>query len=201
MTAISKLLLFALSPLALLLQPAHERPLVRITEMNMELSSHGVTTNTCVSVLPDGNFHLEVRVQLLPDPATLHIYESKLDDFQMLRLHNLLDVPNLRDAEPFQTPKLPLTTSVFTAATVQISREHDMQKLGYLAWDERVGKENELPESESAAVKEQWRRSRALLAPLLQWSHELPLVKVVELPESASSLCDAEPSAERAQTR
>jgi hypothetical protein len=197
MTGTSKLLLSVLSPLVLLLQQTHDRPLVRIGEMSMDISPYGVTTNTCVLVQPDGHVHLEVRVQRLPTPtATLHIYEANLDDFQMLRLHNLLDVPGLRDAGDFQLPKLPLTAPAFKVATVQITREHHIQKLGYLAWNERGDKKKERPESEPEAVKEQWQRSRVMLTPLLQWSHELQLIKMSELPESVSTLCHGDSSPE-----
>jgi hypothetical protein len=194
MTGVSKLFLSALFPLAILQPSVHEPPLVRIGEMSMDISSsHGITARTCISVQRDGHFHLEVRVQQLPSPtATLHIYEATLNDFQMDRLHNLVDAQSLREAETIHLPKFPVTTPTFQVATVQIRREDRMQKLGYFAWNERAGKDNEPPESEPAAVKEQWLRSRVLLAPLLAWSHELRLMKMRELPESASTLCDAD---------
>jgi hypothetical protein len=194
MTGASKLFLSALFPLTLLSPSAHESPLVKIYETSIDISAvHGITANNCISVQPDGNFHLEVRVQQLPSPTvTLHIYEATLNDFQMDRLHNLLDAQSLRESETFQSPKLPVSAPTFQVAVVQITREDSMQKLGYFAWNERVGKENERPESEPAAVKEQWLRSRVLLAPLLAWSHELRLMKMRELPESASTLCDAD---------
>src|ERR1700722_17534823 len=193
MAGTSKLLLSVLSPLAFLLQPTPDRPLVRIVEMSIDNTSvHGVTANACVLVRPDGDFHLEVRVQRLPSPmATLHIYEGSLDEFQMLRLHGLLDARDLRDLEDFQEPHLPLMTSFVKVATAEISRKDHIQKVGYLTWKERTEEPIGPPDTEPASVKEQWQRSRLLLEPLLEWSHAMQLVKMSELPESASTLCDA----------
>jgi hypothetical protein len=198
MTGTSKLLFSVLSPLALLLQPTHDRPLVRIGETNMDISSaHGITTNTCVMVQPDGHFHLEVRVQRLPSPtATLHIYEGNLGEFQMLRLQSLLDARGLRDAEDFQAPQLPLTVPAVKVAIAEITREDHIQKVGYLAWNERKDGPTGRPESEPASVEEQWQRSRMLLTPLLEWAHAMQLVKMSELPESASTLCEYDSSPE-----
>jgi hypothetical protein len=186
----SKLLVSVLSPLVFLLQPTYDHSLVRISETNLDISPHGVTVSTCVLVQPDGRLHFETRIQQLPaETATLHIYEATLDSFHMLRLNNLLDAPGVRYAETFPMPQLPLTTPTVNAAIVEIPRERSIQKLGYLAWNERSGKQNERPESEPAAVKERWQQSRVLLTPLLQWFHELQFVKMSELPQSASTLC------------
>src|SRR5580765_2269773 len=45
---------------------------------------NAVTSTDCITVLPDGRFHLERRKQVAPNPtSSLNIYESSLDSTQL----------------------------------------------------------------------------------------------------------------------
>jgi hypothetical protein len=197
MTRMAPAVLFALIPFCLATQ---DNPLTTpkpaifsLHEISMDLSSHGITANSCIMVAPDGTFHIERRLQQLPqDYAVLHIYESTLDAFQMRRLNNLLDDQSIRDLSRYIPPKTPMAASAFLSVGVRIPREKELQETGYFMWDERTAQANQSPESTPTIIKDQWRATRTTLLPLVQWVHEVEGMKWPEVPESHSNLCDVD---------
>jgi hypothetical protein len=173
--------------------PAQRPPLLSITEMSMNLR---ITANACISIQPDGLFHLETRLQQLPNVrAILHIYESTLDSFQMSRLANMLNSQSVREASAYHGPKIPVLVSELSVVMVHIPREDQTQNIGYFAWNERLEKQGESPESSAPLLKEQWRQSRTTLTPLMLWFHEIEGMRWPEVSESQSNLCNADSTA------
>ncbi|RSL15502.1 hypothetical protein EDE15_0992 [Edaphobacter aggregans] len=170
--------------------PAPEPVAFSLVEGSTDLSPHGINASSCISVTSNGHFHIEMRFQQLPqDYATLHIYESSLDDFQMQRLKNLLNSQSIRDLAPYTHPITPMLGRYFSEVYVHIPREHTSQNIGYLMWDEQTATPNASPESTPAAIKEEWRSARTTLVPLVQWFHEVEGMKWPEVPASRSNLC------------
>ena len=170
--------------------PSPEPVAFSLVEASSDLSPHGITASSCISVTSNGQFHIETRFQQLPQHyATLHIYESSLDDFQMQRLKNLLNSQSIRDLSPFTYPKTPMLARYISSVYVHIPREHASQHIGYFMWDEQTAEPNQSPESTPAAIKEEWRSARTTLVPLVQWFHEVEGMKWPEVPASRSNLC------------
>jgi hypothetical protein len=164
--------------------------LVSLHEMSVDLSRTGVTSNSCILIQTDGHIHIEMRVQRLPETeASLHIYESSLDDFRLRLLKDLVDNRSVRDLKDFIQPPFPMTLSSFSLASVQIPRYGSPQRLGYLIWRERPGRKNESPDSAPDSVKEQWRTTQTVLTPLVLRLHEMEGMSWPEVPKSRSSLC------------
>jgi hypothetical protein len=167
------------------------RSLVQLHELGLDLSPHGITANSCISIQSDGHFHLELRLQQLPnDFATLHIYEASLNDFQLRRLRSLLDTQNIKDLGTYTPPVLPMGLSAFASFDAHITREDRIQSVGYFTWDQRLGDPGQSPRSTPHTVKEQWRTSEIALLPLVQWFHEIEAHKWPEVPRSSSNLCN-----------
>jgi hypothetical protein len=163
--------------------------LLTLRELRMDISSaHGITANTCMSVWPDGQFHLEVRVQQLPNKyATVRIYEGLLNGFQLQRVITVLNSQSVKDIAPFRTPNLPFDNVVtFAHFYAEIAREDQVQKVGYFLWDPKPG---DFVQSISASQKDQWQKDQTTLVPLVQWFHEIEGMKWSELPVDASTLC------------
>jgi hypothetical protein len=176
--------------------------LFSLHEMSVDLSSHGITANSCISVTPEGRFHIERRFQQLPNSqATLHIYESSFDGFQMQRLKNLLDSQSIRDLGRYTHPVTPMSVSYFSSVDVRVPREHTFQSIGYFVWDERTAIPNESPDSTPKTIKGEWTASRTTLTPLVQWFHEVEGMKWPEVPESRSTVCDTDLTAQNAAAR
>jgi hypothetical protein len=171
-------------------RPAPVPTLVSLHEMSVDFSPPGVTSNSCILIQTDGHFHIETRVKTLQETtASLHIYESSLDEFHLRMLTGLVDNQSVRDLKDFINPAFPMTLSRFSLATVQIPRDGSTQRLGYLVWERRAGMENHSPESTPDSVKEQWRTAQTALTPLVLRLHEMEGMNWPEVPKSRSSLC------------
>jgi hypothetical protein len=130
--------------------------LASLHEIRLDISPNGITANSCISIQTDGHFHLEFRLQQLPNPsAILHIYEGSLNDFQLQRLRSLLDSQNIKDLGPYTPPDLPMGLSTFASFDAHVTREDQVQDLGYFAWDERLGMFDQSPQTMPDSAREQ----------------------------------------------
>jgi hypothetical protein len=171
--------------------PPVAKSLVKLHELGLDLSPHGITANSCISIQSDGHFHLELRRQQLPNTfATLHIYEAPLNNFQLQRLRSLLDSQSIKDLGPYTPPVLPMGLSTFASFDAHIAREDQVQYVGYFVWDERLANFDQSPQSMPPSVKEQWRTAQTALLPLVQWFHEIEGIKWPEVPASSFNFCD-----------
>jgi hypothetical protein len=194
MTRVAIIVVIALVPFSMSAKqdsPPVPKSLATLHELGLDLGPHGITSNSCISIQSDGRFHLELRLQQLPnDFATLHIYEASLNDFQLQRLRSLLDSQTIKDLGPFTPPVLPMGLSAFASFDAHIAREDRIQSVGYFTWNQRLGDPGQSPQSTPDAVKEQWRTSEIALLPLVQWLHEIEADKWPEAPRSSSNLCN-----------
>ena len=197
MTRVAIIVVIALVPFSMSAKqdsPPVPKSLAKLHELGLDLSPRGITANSCISIQSDGHFHLELRLQQLPNTfATLHIYEASLNDFQLQRLRSLLDSQNIKDLGPYTPPVLPMGLSTFASFDAHIGREDQVQNFGYFVWDERLGNFDQSPQSTPESVKAQWRAAQTALVPLVQWFHEIEGIKWPEVPASSFNFCDIAP--------
>src|SRR4051812_5814778 len=105
--------------------------LVSLGERTTDLSAKGVNKGSLLTVLADGRFHLERRVQAAPgETAVLTIFESTLTSEQLQRLRSILDSDNIKKLSPYERPKFG-NVGVFQLFEAQISRDSIIQHVGY----------------------------------------------------------------------
>lgn len=175
-------LLFALMLLALK-APARQPQtpsdfLVRISEMRIELSPTGVTANDCLVVQRNGRFHLERRLQQLPQTsAKISVFEFQLTKPQLRQLRDLVDQPAVSNLTQFAPLQPPYGVTDFGQFMVEIDPQSTPRQFGYFTWqgNPRPGVP---PQSTPDQVQEDWRHSREALQPVLAWFHNLENQKI-----------------------
>ncbi|RXH54837.1 hypothetical protein [Granulicella sibirica] len=190
---LKSLLIAALHVPLLTIQDAQSPPkasrLISIGETRFDFL-YGVMLNSCMVVRTDGRFHLETRLQKLPNTfSTPHVYEATFDSFQMTRLQSLLGAQDLLNAPSFQLPRLPVTVPRFAVFQLERQKSDEMRTNGYVAWDERTGHETESPDASPPTLKQQWQQSRAALNPMESWFHEVQSLKWPEIKATDTGHC------------
>jgi len=164
--------------------------IVVIREGSTDLSSSGRSDHSCITVAPDGRFHLERRTQHMPNPiATLEISESSLDSTQFEQLKSILDQAAVRQLPTYKQPPLPMAVPFFYGFNATISRGPDHQEVGYVTW--RGGSAKTSPNSAPDNLKQEWRRSEVALRPLSNWLREVRGLKQTTS-DGAPTLCAAD---------
>lgn len=161
--------------------------LVILNEGETDISSRGVNLHECALILPDGRFHLEQRVQHLPNSnANLKVFESSLDSAQFRKLQEILNDETVKELPPLTSPATPMAVTKFRGFTARIARGEQVQSVGYLeAQQQTVEKSTDLAHSD---MKKGWEQSKVALRPLLQWFQALQGVNR-EPSRGKSTLC------------
>ena len=163
--------------------------LVIIGETTIEMMPNGVTAGDRIVVMPNGRFHLERRFQRLPTPsATLTIFESFLNQEQLRKLQTILDSAEVKTLPSYTLPAFPLNGPWFGAFDVRVTRDTEIQHVGFLVW--QGGSKETSPNSMPEEVKKAWRDSQITLRPLVHWFHEIEALKLEPSRDAKSlSLC------------
>jgi len=163
--------------------------LVILSEGATDLSARGLTLHQCALILPDGRFHLEQRVQRLPNSkATLKVFESSLDSAQFRKLQEILNDESVKELPPLASPTTPMGGNKSRRFTAEIARGRQVQSVGYFeAQRQTAEKSQDLAPSN---MKKGWEQSKAALRPLLQWFHGMQAVNL-EPSRGESNLCSS----------
>jgi hypothetical protein len=117
----------------------------------------------CLVVYRDGRVHLALRRQeFLDGHATLATYESTLNSEEIGILQRLLQAPSIEKLQPPPSPVVPMTADEIGGFGAMISRDSELQKVGYVTW------RGEGPRN-SEAAKKAWRDAAIALRPLVAW--------------------------------
>jgi hypothetical protein len=159
---------------------------VFLGERTADLSAKGVNKASLLTVLPDGRFHLERRVQAAPGEAVvLTIFESTLTSEQLQRLRGILDSDNIKRLPAYERPKFG-NVAMFQIFEAKIFRDPIIQHVGYGDWVE----EGSDAAPNSAESKKAWGEARVKLSPLLEWMHALETSDQLKpVSDGASRLC------------
>jgi hypothetical protein len=143
--------------------------LVEVRKGTTDLSQQGISTHTCILVLPDGRFHLESRIQRLPSPAaTLAAFDYSLDSTQLETLRAIIGAEEIRQLPAYSQPSQPIGVPWVHGFSARIARVTGVvQSIGYWVW--RGGSPATSPNSAQEAVKKGWRESETALQPLEAW--------------------------------
>jgi hypothetical protein len=186
----SSLLFLAWTPLSAAQNQPRRHPvpfLVSISEGTTDLSRNGVNVHDCILVQPDGRFHLERRMQQLPNPtATLDVFESSLDLAQLQVLRSTLNNDSIQRLPSYVLPAIPMSVPWFRGFHAKIARGTEVQSVGYWVW--RGGDPATSPNSTPDSTKRDWHDSEVALRPLVEWFDG---TKALKLGPSAakSTLC------------
>jgi len=165
-----------------------DRYLARIEWSQIDQSPAGITANECVLVFPDGQFHMERRLQQLPTPsATLLVYESKLSDEQLQQLRIILDSDDMRGLPTFLPFAIPGPVPVRQAFEARIPRNSDVQRVGYATWKATSQSDSDAPARD--ALKDSQRKSETALQPLFKWFNDVDSQKLVPS-NTESTFCE-----------
>lgn len=148
-------------------QPRANLFLVRISENWTTLHPTLGPNNfsNCLIVRPDGRIHLELRRQEFFDGrAVLTTYQSALNSKEIEILKSILDAADVKALPPFTAPVVPMDVDDWEAFEADITRDTQVQQVGYLTWHGH-GPNNS--ESDKAA----WNQSAKALQRLAEWSH------------------------------
>jgi hypothetical protein len=169
---------------------------VRISWSDIELSPHGIIKNDCLLVLPDGHFHMEERLQQLPDPrSSLHIHESLLGDTQLEQLRSIFKLQQIVMLPEFFPFPFPVAVTRHRDFQAEISRNQEtVQNVGFREWEDPKPDEGVEPSLEaleqSRVLAQSQRPAKTALHPLFQWILDL---ESQQLPDSGeSTLCKIE---------
>lgn len=161
---------------------------VRIVQTRIDLSPNGVTANDCIVVQGNGRFHLERRLQQLPDAATrVTVFESKLTKVQRQALREILDQHSIRNLPEFEAPVPPLGVTDFSLLVAEVNRQTAMQRIGYFSWQGNP-MPGAPPESTPDRIKKAWQDSQEALQPLEAWRHALEGQKM-QPSKASATLC------------
>ena len=163
---------------------------VILNEGETDISPTGVNVHTCALVLPDGRFHLERRVQQLPNSsATLKIFESTLDSVQFRELQETLNGESIRKLLQFVWPAAPMIGTRFRGFRARIARGDQTQSTGY--FELQGATSGKASDSEPSDIEKGWEQSKTGLRPLLQWFQGLKASKL-EPSDKKSTLCSTD---------
>ena len=154
-------------------QSADTSLLVRITESQINATPQGGISSDCIVVSTDGQFHLERRLQQLPDPtASLRTYDSSLTDVQLQWLHNLLDQDRIQELPAFVMPESPGPTLLRRGVTIDFTQDGVAKTVGYMGWAGAI------PESAHTPVQKSQENAEITLQPLVDWFHKIEETKL-----------------------
>ena len=147
--------------------------LVRITESQINATPQGGISSDCIVVNTDGQFHLERRLQQLPDPTvSLRTYDSSLNDLQLQWLHNLLDQERIQELPAFVMPESPGPAYLRRGVTVDLTQDGAAKTVGYMGWAGAV------PESSPTPVQKSQENAEIALQPIVDWFHKIEETKL-----------------------
>ncbi|MGA9241894.1 MAG: hypothetical protein WBW03_07910 [Silvibacterium sp.] len=131
----------------------------------VELTAHGTTEGTCAIIWPDGWYHAERRVQILPSTvAKLTMYDSSFNAESLTEIQLLLDREDVRTLPSFEPVAMPPKAFAYYAFIVDIQRPEGPQHIGF----EQLGRSEKEGYSRQDARQDD-KRSGMTLQPLLQW--------------------------------
>jgi hypothetical protein len=164
--------------------------LVILREGATDLSARGLNLHQCALILPDGRFHLEQRVQRLPNSkASLKVFESSLDSAQFRKLQEILNDETVKELPPLVSPTSAVGGNQFGGFTAEVARGERVQSVGYFeAQGQTAEKSSDLAHSNR---KKGWEQSKAALRPLQQWFHGLQAANL-EPSRGESTLCSTD---------
>jgi len=160
----------------------------------IDLPSTPAIESKCLSVSPQGDFHIELHQQRHPgDPLTIKFYEGILDSTQRNGLKVLLEDTRIKGMPESILPSVPATSSTMRTAKVRIKYERTTQNLGYTHWfrPSRTDEGKAIVISHEGATAdeiEQQNRVEQDLQPLLTWFGSLLQTKLTES-KATSSIC------------
>jgi len=169
-------------------------PALLLLESVTDLLSTPAIEDKCLSVHPQGDFHIELRQQLHPgDPLTRKFYEGILDSTQRNSLKVLLEHTRIKGRPDSILPSVPATSSTIKAAKARIKYEKNSQNIGYVHWfrPSRADEDKATVISHEGATAdeiEQQNRVEQDLQPLLTWFGSLLQTKLTES-KATSSIC------------
>lgn len=130
----------------------------------------GLRTRECLVVNSDRSFHLERRVQRMPQTGNdVEIYEGTMDADQFDVLAEMLDDPGVESLPDYISPQLPISTYVFDMLTLDYTTDHNVRRrLGYFS---PLGQltPGTSPANTPDKVKDDWLNSKSVLQPFISW--------------------------------
>jgi hypothetical protein len=143
-------------------------PLLRINELNENVLNGGSSVRDCLVVYESGRFHLERRVQRIPEPpAELSVFEAQLSPEQTEALKKILSADAIRRLPAFTPPAFPLSILTFDSLFVTIRLNGREQTIGYLDWPDKS--RNGSPNNTLEQIQQDWRLTKGNLEPLQTW--------------------------------
>jgi len=151
--------------------------LIRITEAQINATSQGGVSSDCIVVKTDGQFHLERRLQQLPDPnATVRTYDSSLTDMQLQWLRNILSEDRMQKLPAFVMPDSTGPEFLRRGVAVDFIQDGVARTAGY------IGSAGAVPENQpanaSSSVKKSREDAEIALQPLMDWFHGVEETKL-----------------------
>jgi hypothetical protein len=138
------------------------------SQQTSEPSAGPNNLSNCVIVLPDGHFKLVLfRQESIGGKGTMDTFESSLGQKEIQILRGLLDSNAVSKLPPYVGPNLPIGSNGFKWFEAEISRESNVQRVGYFVWWGGSAPTN--PEG----TKREWQESMVALQPLVEWFRAL----------------------------
>lgn len=147
--------------------------LLSATIVKIDLSQpNAETRTTCALVSQSGQYHIEKRVQILPErKAKLAVYEGKLSDSEYKALKLELDDSRVASLPPYKPIKVPTTSYYIENAHVEIRRDDFLQKAGYSIW--RGPEVSNSFEGADTEFRDAQLNSKSALSQILEWPDQI----------------------------
>lgn len=142
-------------------------PVLRISDVQENIRSTGLSKRTCLVIDREWNFHLERSTQQLPGYVKHSQVKSTLTPTEAIQLQHILGSKAIAELPVYVPPKMPLAISTVELFWIKVGLSGSTHEAGFLAWTQKdnAGSPNDSP----AQLKQEWQKSEDALMPLRQW--------------------------------